>query len=350
MSSCPSRRDFPGSWHHVINRSVDQQPFFHGPSDVRLFLARLAREVKRGWLEVHSWCAMTTHYHLLVRSPRGQLSEAMRRIQNEYSRRFNLKQERQGALVRGRFISVPVESLQYRRIVVGYIDANPVRAGLAKRSVLYPHGSAAQYFRGHGPIWLERSWIESEVAEAMGASRFQQADYATVFENYLPEGGSRLVEARFGRTERLDPIDELFQAKPAKVSQWMLRRVDREEERRRFLPACDAGSILRVVDAVRTRYGPWTVRPHKRARDAWDLAVAGLLRDIAALTWNAMARAAGGQRTNICGRYLLHRRLMLTDPQYVARVGVLGSRALAQCLRTDGSAGTAEEMVRQELP
>ena len=49
---------------------------------------------------MHAWCALTTHFHLLLRSPRGELSEALRRAQNEYSRFFNRRHRRDGTLVR----------------------------------------------------------------------------------------------------------------------------------------------------------------------------------------------------------------------------------------------------------
>ncbi len=61
------------------------------------FVARLARQVRLGRVEVHSCCLMTTHFHLLVHSPVVQLSEAMRRVQNEYSGRFNRMHRRNGA-------------------------------------------------------------------------------------------------------------------------------------------------------------------------------------------------------------------------------------------------------------
>ena len=63
---------------------------------MRYFLSRVARAVRRGEIEVHSFCIMATHFHLLVRSPTGRLSEAMRRIQNEYVRYFNRKRRRDG--------------------------------------------------------------------------------------------------------------------------------------------------------------------------------------------------------------------------------------------------------------
>ena len=66
-----NRCDTPGSWHHVVNRGIAKRPLFEDRDDIRYFLSRLAHEVRRGRIEVHAYCILTTHYHLLVRSPRG---------------------------------------------------------------------------------------------------------------------------------------------------------------------------------------------------------------------------------------------------------------------------------------
>ena len=111
------RLDEPGTWHHVMNRGITRRTAFENRDDCRAFLAGIARAVRRREIEVHSFCVTTTHFHLLVRSPSGQLSQAMRRIQNRYVRRFNRSRRRDGPLFRGRFRSRPVDSLTYRRDV-----------------------------------------------------------------------------------------------------------------------------------------------------------------------------------------------------------------------------------------
>lgn len=47
-----------------------------------------------------AYCLMLTHFHLLVRSPAGQLSGAMRLIQNPYVRWFSLSRRRDCSLFR----------------------------------------------------------------------------------------------------------------------------------------------------------------------------------------------------------------------------------------------------------
>jgi len=64
------RQDAPGAWHHVYSRGMARRTVFESRRDIRHFLCRLALEVRRGTLEVHAYCFLTTHVHLLVRSPK----------------------------------------------------------------------------------------------------------------------------------------------------------------------------------------------------------------------------------------------------------------------------------------
>ncbi len=56
------RDDEPGAWLHVANRAIGRRVLFEDAPDVRFFLSCVAREVRRGTIEVHSFCIMTTHY------------------------------------------------------------------------------------------------------------------------------------------------------------------------------------------------------------------------------------------------------------------------------------------------
>ena len=55
-----TRNDGPDTWHHVMNRAIARRSLFETPEDIRFFLAGVARAVRRGHLEVHAWCVLTT--------------------------------------------------------------------------------------------------------------------------------------------------------------------------------------------------------------------------------------------------------------------------------------------------
>ena len=88
-----------------MNRAVGKRTLFEDKKDIRLFLACVARSVRRGEIRVHAYVIMTTHFHLLLESVKGELDVAMRRIESEYVMAFNRRHGRDGPLVRGRFRS-----------------------------------------------------------------------------------------------------------------------------------------------------------------------------------------------------------------------------------------------------
>ena len=189
------RLDTPGSWHHVMNRGIARRSVFEGSADIRVFLACLARECRRGAIELHAYSILTTHFHLLIRSPRGELSLAMQRAQNRYVRYFNRSRRRDGPLFRGRFRSKPIDSLEYRKCVPVYIDANPVEAGIVRRSQDYPFGSRCRYEEAVGPPWLKRAWVESAIQSAARRGAVPPS-YEMVFFLDLQREPFELVERR----------------------------------------------------------------------------------------------------------------------------------------------------------
>lgn len=326
-----SRQDKPGSWHHVINRGLAKRPLFEDREDIRFFLSRLACEVRRGRIEVHAWCVLTTHFHLLVRSPMGALSEALRRSQNEYSRFFNRRHKRDGTLVRGRFFSKPITSLTYRRTLVRYIDDNAVKAGLAPAPWSYRWCSAAQYVFASGPPWLERSWIESTAIPGQGA-RFRGEDYMCTFGGTFDESTRRLVESRISSTRLArDELDDLVGRAPSHVRAWMRRKAVLADGGLAGLPVCDAKSIQDAVRWARDETGEWEVTPNGHKRCAYGLIEVALLRTMAGRTWEQIAAAIGSAISSGQRRLGLHHRLIEEDPDYARRAAEIGAAALAAC-------------------
>lgn len=174
------RFDWRGAWHHVMNRGIARRTAFESRAEVRYFLALLAKEVRRGRLEIEGLCVLTTHFHLLVRSPIGELSLAMQDVENTYVRCFNRRHKRDGSLSRRRFNSRLVESALYLETPVRHIDHNPVEARLLSRPEHYPHGSVFHWHPGSQRPWMARYWIESVLGPLAKDETVPQA-YAQMF-------------------------------------------------------------------------------------------------------------------------------------------------------------------------
>jgi REP element-mobilizing transposase RayT len=326
------RQDTPGSWHHVMNRGIARRTLFETAADIRFFLSRLARAVRRGDLEVHAYAILTTHFHLLVRSPRGRLSLAMKVAQNEYVRRFNRARRRDGPLVRGRFCSKPVTTKAYRAVLLRYVDHNPVRAELVDHPCAYPYGSARHYARDGGPPWLERSWVEEHVRTATGRPRFEPTAYLKFASAPLDADNARWIEARLAaKTPSIaahDPLDDLLSAASPEVLAWMRRKARLADGTAVGLPLVAPSAPLTTVKAWRERHGDWTLPSGRAKIGGWRIAQVALLRDLSASSFGEIGSRLGLSAPHATRLYARHRTL-LDDPGYAERLAELTAASLA---------------------
>jgi REP element-mobilizing transposase RayT len=98
-----------------------------------LLLQHVAQLPERFGLRVHGYALMPNHYHLLIESPLGNLSEAMRYLGAAFTQAWNRACGTDGAVFRGRFKNRMVESDAYWMHLLAYLHLNPVRAHLVGR-------------------------------------------------------------------------------------------------------------------------------------------------------------------------------------------------------------------------
>lgn len=156
----PLRIEYPGAWYHVMNRGLEHREIFANPSDGRQFLNLLAEACSLFEAECHAYCLMPNHYHLLLHTPQGNLSQLMKRLSGVYTQRFNLSNERDGPLFRGRYKAVLIDADNYLLQVSRYIHRNPVAAGLIPQPENYRWSSYRGYLTPSGaPDWLHRDML-----------------------------------------------------------------------------------------------------------------------------------------------------------------------------------------------
>lgn len=140
----PLRLEFEGAYYHVMARGNERKPIFLEPRDYELFLRLLARAAARHGFVYHAYALMPNHYHILLETPRGELSRGLHDINTAYSRAFNDTYARVGHLFQGRFKALILDKNSYWKSVSRYIHQNPVKAGLAASPWEHPWTSCRQ--------------------------------------------------------------------------------------------------------------------------------------------------------------------------------------------------------------
>jgi len=130
--SRPLRIQYPGAWYHIMNRGGQHRNIFSDDNDRREFLRLLRESIEMWEIEIHAYSLMSTHYHLLIHTPLGNLSRALRHIGGVYTQRYNIRHDTDGQLFRGRYKSILIDKDNYLLEVVRYIHLQGVRAEIIK--------------------------------------------------------------------------------------------------------------------------------------------------------------------------------------------------------------------------
>ncbi len=134
------RIDLAG-FHHVVNRGVERREVFIDKEDYQTFLTLLCQLSKKYEVDVHSYCLMNNHYHLLIETHQENLSKFMRAINAQYAAMFNRKYKRVGHLWQGRFKSWFVTDEAYLYTLIKYIEYNPLKAKMIDTLSQYLYSS-----------------------------------------------------------------------------------------------------------------------------------------------------------------------------------------------------------------
>jgi putative transposase len=134
----------PGQFYHVFNRGNNRETLFRTPDNYRHFLRLYAHHVHPACTTL-AFCLLPNHFHLLVRirddsASRGA-SQALSNLCNAYTKAFNRRYGRSGALFARPFHRKPVETTRYLAAVVRYIHRNPEHHGLISDFQAWPFSS-----------------------------------------------------------------------------------------------------------------------------------------------------------------------------------------------------------------
>ena len=222
-----------------------------------MFLDKLKTSIGIYEVRLHAYVLMSNHFHLIVETPKGNLSEFMRHFNISYTAAYNRRHNRVGHLYQGTFKAILIDADDYLLELSRYVHLNPVRVAAYKGREDREKIKDVQRYR----------WCS--LGGYLGASQKQfWITYATVL-SYL--GGRRkkyrefVIEA-FGRsTLRREEVkgqvvlgeEDFVERIKAKMKQQGSRR---EQPGIKQLEATNPGTVLKKV----ARYFELTLKPAHR--------------------------------------------------------------------------------------
>lgn len=204
--------------YHVLNRGISSQPIFLTKRDYNralqtilyyqnqqrplkysrflslsnkqrsLILGKLKRE-RLFLVEIIAFCLMPNHFHLLLKQVvDGGISKFIGNLTNSYTRYFNTKHKREGALFKGKFKAVRIESDEQLLHVSRYIHLNPYSSYVIKtleELKNYPYSSLPEYLQKSPNGFCQKEIILEQFKNINSYKNFvfDQANYQRGLEN-----------------------------------------------------------------------------------------------------------------------------------------------------------------------
>lgn len=155
---------FRGATYHIMSRGNRKSRIFEDDRDRIKFLKIIEEAVRDCVVECPEHCLMGNHYHLLVHTPRGNVSAFMKKVNGRFTQYMNRRHQWTGHVFGGRFKALVIDDDVYLRTAIAYIARNPVEGGLVGKAELWRWSSYASTLglrgssRAVSTKWLRRAF------------------------------------------------------------------------------------------------------------------------------------------------------------------------------------------------
>ena len=274
----PLRLQYEGAIYHVMSRGDRREAIFCDDRDRAEFLRALGQTCgKTGW-QVHAYCLMTNHFHLVVETPQPNLAAGMKWFLGTYTQRFNRRHRQWGHLFGGRYKAQSIDGRgsDYLRVACDYVHLNPVRAGLVgkkKKLESFPWSSYPAYRRPKGrPSWVrvDRLLGEHGLEEGKSAAARREFERRMRHLRVEPQGNDAILRRSGWKIGAEDFADWLTDKLGRPASATKKRREHRETDAARAEKmVLEALTIVRwrEIDlASRAKRDPVKVKIARRLR------------------------------------------------------------------------------------
>jgi len=275
----PIRIEYPNAFYHVMNRGRGRQNIFHSQNYFVSFLNCLSEANKKFDIVIHAYCLMSNHYHLIIETPQGNLSRAMRHINGVYTQRYNRLRKTDGPLFRGRFKSILIDEDSYLLNLNRYIHRNPIK--LVEQLDSYRWSSYPSYLGLHSDLKclnktkslamitndnlrIYRDYVESDNDDSslnelyiknnfpsiMGDKFFKKRIYDTI--SFLEKENSSEVKHYFNEhissDKIIDAAAEIFNVTKASITNRQISRSKNNFPRKLAMHLCQTEARNKLIE------------------------------------------------------------------------------------------------------
>ncbi len=284
------------------------------------FVNLLGDRVESGDLIVHAFCLMTNHFHLLLETPRGELSRWMQGILGNYAQWFNFTRKRTGHLWQGRYKAILIERGPHLLECSRYIHLNPDRAGLTRPAERWKWSSYMNYAGLAGKPVAPWVTVETVLGE-LGASGVPAGDRRRAYREYVEAAKGVKPISPFERATAglalggesfVTWVKEQLKGRPANQDEPSLKR----------FRALGLASPDRIEEAVEAEFG------NPRAKSPARSILASLLVSRSGLRPADVARSLGVSRSAVTKSVTRVDQTVRSNPKIAKKIRQINARLL----------------------
>jgi putative transposase len=223
----PLRIEYQGAWYHVMNRGINHIKIFSNDEHRNIFINLLKEISLLFQVEIHSYCLMDNHYHLLLHTLHPNLGKAMRHFSGIYTLRYNRSVGRDGPLFRGRYKAILIEADAYLLQVSRYIHLNPTEAKIVKHPANFKWSSYNHYMNAEESSWVHTSFI------------LNFFDNEKNYEEFVSEGIDQEIKDFYNRSQVLSVLG---------TKKFITDKIDSLKDDYKFMTQADVNRLKKLLD------------------------------------------------------------------------------------------------------
>lgn len=161
--SRPLRIQYEHALYYITSWGNGRKPIFRDIKDRKQIFYYLNLLHNKYGIKLYAYGLMDNHYHFLMETPSGNLSEVMRDLNGCYTMYFNKHHNRTGHLFQGRYQAILVDKDSYLTELSRCIHLDSLKEKIIKYPEEYVHSSLS-YYLGNikislSPAWLDINWL-----------------------------------------------------------------------------------------------------------------------------------------------------------------------------------------------